>query len=427
MKFSRTTLDNGVRVIAAPMPGSPTVTVMVSVATGAFHEAPEEAGISHFLEHMCFKGTTKRPSARAITTELDSIGAAYNASTSYESTGFYAKAAVRHFDAIADIVSDIALNSTLPEGEIEKEKKVIMGEIDMYADDPQEKAHDTLRERMYRGQPASRDVLGTKETVGGVTRDALLAYRKRQYVAKNLVITIAGGVDEARMLGWAKAAFGGMPAEAGAPAHSTLDLDQAEPTFAFVDKDTDQTHLALGWRALPRTSADRYVAAIARSVLRGGMSSRLFIRLRDDMGSGYYVGCYHAAYPTFGRFVVTTGTTPGRVAEITGAILEEADRLKTELVPETELSKVKEFIRSHTLMSLEASDDIADYLADQELDGDPIRTPEEFDAIFASVTAEDVRRVARSIFDHRKLTLVAVGKGVNRPQVEAVVSKALGA
>ena len=173
MKHSKTTLPNGARIVTVPMKDNPTVTVMVTVGTGSYYEEPNEAGLSHFLEHMCFKGTVKRPSSRIITTELDSMGASYNAFTSVESTGYYAKAAACHFEKISDIVSDIYLNSTFPEGEISKEKGVVMGEIDMYADDPQDKVSDALHDHMYKGEPAQRSVLGTKETVGSISRDDL--------------------------------------------------------------------------------------------------------------------------------------------------------------------------------------------------------------------------------------------------------------
>ncbi|HVY55670.1 MAG TPA: pitrilysin family protein, partial [Thermodesulfobacteriota bacterium] len=226
MLFKKTILPNGVRVVTAPMKDNPTVTVMVSVNTGSFYELPDQAGLSHFLEHMCFKGTVKRPSARMITTELDSIGAVYNAYTSQEVTGYWAKADTRHFSRIADIVADIFKNSTFPEKEIEVEKGVVMGEIDMYKDDPQEKIGRAVAEHMFKGQPAERDILGTKESVQAITREALVAYRTSQYTAPNVVVTIAGGVNESDMLAWATESFSSLSSEKPRPEFLTMNKDQ---------------------------------------------------------------------------------------------------------------------------------------------------------------------------------------------------------
>lgn len=422
MKHTKTVLPNGVRVITVPMKDNPTVTVMVSVGTGAYYEEPKEAGLSHFLEHMCFKGTEKRPSAKAITTELDSLGAAYNAFTSFEVTGYYAKADARHFEAIADVVADIYKHSTFPEGEIAKEKGVVMGEIDMYADDPQEKIADVLREHMYKGQPAERSVLGTKETVGAITRDDLVRYHSLQYKANNTVLTIAGGIEEEAMLGFARRAFGDMPAGEVRPEFETVDRDQRASETVFIDKDTDQAHIILAWRMFDRSHPDRYAARVARAILVGGMSSRLFYRLRDEMGSGYYVHGAYDLYRSFGQFYVATGTTAQRVPEIVGAVIEEVERLKAEPVSKAELDKVKELIRSRIRMSLETSDNAADFFADQELRYGQIQSPAEVDAIISAIEAEDVQRVAGLAFDKRKLTVAAIGKGIDKEAVAEVIA-----
>jgi predicted Zn-dependent peptidase len=423
MVFKKTVLPNGVRIVTAPMPGNPTATVMISVGTGSFYEAPLQSGLSHFLEHMCFKGTTKRPSARMITTELDSIGALYNAFTSKDVTGYWAKADIKHFGKITDIVTDIFKNSIFPDKEIEKEKGVVMGEIDMYGDDPQEKIGEALLKHMYKGQPAEREVLGTKETVKAIDRDALVSYRKSQYTGPNVIVTVAGGVTEEDMLSWATENFSDLPKADPNPEFLTRDREQAGPETVFVDKDTDQSHIILAWRTFDRDNPDRYAARIAKNLLRSGMSSRLFIRLRDEMGSGYYVSASHSLHTSFGFFAISTGTTHDRVAEIVDAILAETDRLKTEPVPKDELEKVKEFMRAHRLMSLETSDDVAGYLAEQEAFERRILMPDEFDAIFSKVSAEDVMRVAKILFDPKKLAVAAIGKGIDKEGVIKAISR----
>lgn len=422
MKYTKTILPNGVRVITVPMESNPTVTVMVHVATGSFHETKEQSGISHFLEHMCFKGTEKRPSSRIISTELDSIGAAYNAFTDRDMTGYYAKADVKHFAKIADIVSDIFKHSILPEVEIEKEKGVVIGEIDMYADDPQEKIYDALMEHMFSGEPASRHVLGTKETVTNITRDALVSYRKSQYVASNIVVTIAGGVKEGDMVSWAKETFSDVSNGQPALELPTRSRAQKGPETVFVEKDTDQAHIIVAWRIFDTAHPDKYVGKIIRNLLRGGMSSRLFIKLRDELGSGYYVGAGQSTHKTFGYFSISTGTRHDRVSEIVGAILNEVDKLKKDLVPENELSKIKEFMRAHLRMGLETSDDVADFCAHQEVVDHKIKTPEDFDAIYSKITREDVQRVAQTMFDANKLTVAVIGKKIDTDSVRKILS-----
>jgi predicted Zn-dependent peptidase len=404
------------------MEGNPTVTVMVTVATGSFHEEPSEAGLSHFLEHMCFKGTTKRPTSIVISTELDSIGAVYNAFTSNEMTGYYAKADAKHFSKIGDIVADIYLNSIFPEGEIEKEKGVVLGEIDMYSDEPQEKIADALREHVYQGQPAERAILGTKETVKAITRADLVRYRDMQYVPQNTLVTIAGGVSESAALDFVRSVFGGMKLGNPRAEFKTSDRTQDGPETVFIDKDTDQAHLICAWRTFDRSRKERFAARITNGILRGGMSTRLFVKLRDEMGSGYYISSGHDTTRSFGQFHISTGTTAERVPEIASAILAETRRLQTEPVPQAELEKIQSLIRSRVRMSLETSDGVADFYADQEMFDNTIRTPEELDAILSSVTAEDVMRVSIEMFDPKKLTFAAIGKGIDRTAVSKAIS-----
>ena len=422
MQFKRTILPNGVRVVTVPMKDNPTVTVMIRVSTGSYNEEPHQSGISHFFEHMCFKGTAKRPTPRILSTELDSIGAGYNAFTTNEMTGYYAKADTKHFGKIADIVADIYMNSIFPEDEIEREKGVVLGEIDMYADDPQTKISDALAAYMYAGEPAGRHVLGTKETVKAITRADLLAYRASQYRGPNTIVTIAGGISEEAMLTWARESLGSIASEDAKPEIATREKAQAGPETFFIDKDTDQAHIVMSWRTFNRMSPDRFVANLIQGLLQAGMSSRLFIRLREEMGSGYYISAHNSMHLSYGRFVAATGTTAERAPEIIAAIIQEMDRLKTELVSVEELAKIREIIRAYTLMSLETSDNVADFFADQEILADKIRLPEEFDVIFSKITSEDIKRVANVLFDNKKLTVAVIGKGIDKEAVSKVSS-----
>lgn len=422
MKYKKTVLPNGVRVITVPMSDNPTVTFMMYVGTGALFEDAEKAGISHFLEHMCFKGTPTRPGPRRISEELDSIGAQSNAFTWLDRTCYYAKAEARHFKKIADVISDIYLNSIFPEDEMKKEKGVVLGEIDMYSDNPQAKVDDLLQELMYKGYPAERPTIGFKSTVSAITREDLVAYRDSQYKAENTIIVIAGGVPEAEMLDTASAIGARVPKGVVSPEKVTKDKVQERPELTVFKKDTDQAHIIVAFRSFDRFDPDVYIARMIRGILRSGMSSRLFVRLREEMGSGYYVSADHTPFRYYGQFSVSTGTEPKRVIEIVKAILDELNKLKNVLVGKEELEKVREIVRSGMKMGLEASDDIAGFYGDQEVAKGEVKTPEEIDAIYSAITAEDIQRVAQRIFTENRLNMSIVGPLERTPELEQALT-----
>ena len=409
MNFKRHILGNGVRVILVPMKDNPTVTVAMYACTGSLYETKEQAGISHFLEHMSFKGTKKRPSPRAISLELDSIGAVYNAYTWLEKTCYWAKAGAEHFEKISDVISDIYLNSVFPEDEIQKEKGVVLGEIDMYNDDPKSKVDDILMAHMYKDTPAERPTIGSKETVSAITREDLIKYRDSQYKAENTVIAISGGVSEKKMLDMAKKIGAKVKKGGVTPQFPTKDKEQKAPEMAIFTKDTDQAHIIVAFRSFDRFDKDVYIANGIANILRSGMSSRLFTRLREVMGSGYYVSASHMPFADFGSFYIATGTTPERVTEIVAAILEEVARMKNEPVKKDELKKVQEIVRSGLKMGLESSDDVMAFFADQEVAKKEIKTPEEYEKIISAITAKDIMRVAKRIFTNEKMNLAVVG------------------
>ena len=409
MQFKKHILPNGTRLVLAPMKDNQTVTFMMYAGTGSLYETRQEAGISHFLEHMSFKGTPTRPTPRAISLELDEIGAVYNAYTWLEKTCYHAKAGAENFEKIADIVSDIYTNSIFPDEELKKEKGVVLGEIDMYNDDPKSKVDDILMENMYKGTPAERPTIGFKDTVSAITREDVLKYRDSQYRAENTVIAIAGGVSEKKMFQVAKKIAAKLKSGKYSLQKETKDKKQTAPEIKIFTKETDQAHLIVAFRTFDRFDKDIYVAGSIANILQSGMSSRLFTRLREQMGSGYYVGAGHFAFNDFGCFSISTGTTPERVTEIVKAILEEVSKLKNEIVGEKELEKVREIVRSHLKMGLESSDDVAAYFGDQEVAKKEIKTPEEYEKIIQSITAKDIMRVAKRIFTNERMNLAIVG------------------
>jgi predicted Zn-dependent peptidase len=422
MHIIKKVLPNGVRIICAPMPGNPTATYMVMVRSGAFNEVAETSGISHFLEHMSFKGTTKRPSQKDMALFLDSIGASYNAWTGKEQTAYFAKADTRHFDAIADVISDIYLEPLLPEAEIEKERGVITGEIDMYEDEPQEKVWDALIRLMYGDkQPAGWETLGPKENVKRFTRDDFLMHRALHCKAENTIVVIAGGMDVDRAFSIAEASFSKLPSGA-IPERLSVIEEGIGGHVSFVERDIDQAHIAVGFRAIHKFNEDRYTVSIIRNILSGGMSSRLWQSLREERGSGYYLGANTVLHDTHGRFHLFTGTESARVPEIVGVLLNETKKLACERVSDAELKKVKDFITGRRAMSLETSDDVADFIGGQEIEYGVIHTPEEVMERIIAVTPEDILRVSQYIFAPGRAYVAIVGKNINEDAVRVTLA-----
>jgi len=308
MSFTKKKLKNGLRIITVPMSSSLTTTVLVLTQTGSKYENKRINGISHFLEHMCFKGTTRRPSAKIITTELDNLGARSNAFTGHEYTGYYAQAEPRHFSTMLDIVSDIFLNSTFPKTEIDKERGVIIGEIDMYEDTPQDLVGDLMTDLLYGDQPAGWKILGTKKNIKKMKRKDFIDYKRKNYVASSTIVVVAGKFNEKSVRKKIIHAFRGILATKKAGKKKIVEM-QTRPRSLVHFKETSQTHFILGLRGFsihdPRTSAAKVLAG----VLGAGMSSRLFQRVRDSMGAGYYVGAanyysnesHHEARQHWGR------------------------------------------------------------------------------------------------------------------------------
>lgn len=420
MHYNKITLSNGVRVITVPLKDNPTVSFAVYVRAGSLSESKAENGIAHFLEHMCFKGTHKRPTSNSISLELDSIGASYNASTSRECTVYYAKADAKHLDTIADVISDISLNSVFPEKEMEKEKGVVLGEISMYEDEPQEKVWEILHVLMYGDSPAGREILGTKETVQSFSQKKIKDFHTTHYIPENIVVAVSGKIDETKVVDMVTKVFS--PLSQGVRKESVLiDESQKEPALTILDKKTDQAHIVLAFRAFNRFDTDRYVLWVMRTLLRGGMSSRLFKKLREEMGAGYYVSAGYDLRDTHGSFTLSTGTDPKKVEEVLQALLHEVRRLKTERVGEEELKKVKDYIRGKRAMSFETSDDVADFYADQEVMCGEIKTQDDYEKILDKITADDILRVATRVFVDAGLNLAMVATGQDEKKIKALL------
>ena len=396
MRYIKKVFKNGLRVVTVPMKDNPTVTVLVLVEAGSKYETKEVNGISHFLEHMCFKGTVKRPKAIDISKELDAIGSQYNAFTAQEYTGYYAKSDAKHFKKIFDVVSDIYLNSTFPEAEMQKEKGVIIEEINMYEDLPMRHVQDLMMELLYGDQPAGWNIAGEKKNILNMKRDDFITYKKAHYLPKVTTIVVAGKITEKEVLKEVEKVFGKI--ENGKKSNKLKVIEkQTRPEILLNFKKTDQTHFVLGVRTYDLFSKKNATLSLLGGVLGGGMSSRLFQKLREEMGVGYYVRAYNDAYTDHGFFQVSAGVDNKRINEVLEAVLEECRKLKRELVSEEELNKVKECLIGNMKLSLESSDDIANFYGGQELLKKEIKNAEEKAKELRKVSAKEIKNLACEI------------------------------
>ena len=420
MNYKKTILENGLRLITVPMKYNPTVTVFVLVEAGSKYETKEINGLSHFLEHMCFKGTTNRPKVADLSRELDSIGSHYNAFTSQEYTGYYAKADYRHLDKVLDVVSDLYLNPLFPEAEIEKEKGVIIEEINMYEDLPQRKIWDIFGELLYGDQPAGWSVAGPKDNIKKMTRDDFVNYRNRFYVSQATTVVVAGNFDEGKTLADIGRIFANIK---NAPKGEKMKVReaQAKPEVMIFNKDTDQTHLVLGVRAYSLYDKKQRILDVLTGVLSGGMSSRLFQKLRDEMGVCYYVRANNESLTDHGVLALSAGVDSKRVKEVITVLLAELNKLKTELVGEEELNKVKQYLSGTMYLGLESSDSLAEFFGGQEIMNKEIKTADQVRLETETVTAEEIREVAKEIFVDKGLNLAIIGRFSDKADFETIL------
>ena len=409
MNYTKKKLSNGMRIITIPMKDNPTTTVLVLVETGSKYENKENNGISHFLEHMCFKGTSKRPSAFDITKELDTIGAQYNAFTSHECTGYYAKSDYKKIDTILDVVSDMYLNPIFPEKEIEKEKGVIIEEINMYSDLPQRIVEREFFKLLYGDCPAGRDIAGPKENIQKMKRTDFIDYRSKHYVASATTVVVAGKINEKEVIKKITNAFKDIGKWKKDEKEKVVE-HQKTPQVVVHYKDTDQTHIILGVRSFNTYNKYNPIIRVMDGVLSGGMSSRLFQKLRDEMGICYYVGSGNDTYTDHGIFSVAAGVDSKRVKEAITTILAEMNKLKTILIKHEELNKAKQHLIGNLHLGLESSDSQAMYLGGQEVLKKDLKKPEDIIKEINAVTALEIKFVAERIFKDGGLNLAIVGK-----------------
>ena len=417
MQYKIHTLANGLRIVFAPMPDTATATVVVMTGTGSRYESERENGLAHFLEHMFFKGTRKRPSARAISEELDGVGSVYNAFTSKERTAYYAKVSSQFLDTALDVISDVLLNSTLPEREITKERGAIIQEIDMYEDMPIHTVDNVFDALIYgKEHPLGRTILGPKENIRAFSRTDFSTYLKRNYVPANTVVCVAGAFNSSKVLSKIKKEFGRVK-KAEAPGLIHFTATQDAPRISIKEKATDQTQLMIGVPAYPYLHKDEYALSVLATILGGGMSSRLFMEVREKRGLAYSVHASVDKYPDTGSFVVQAGVEHGKLEKAVETILAEFRKIKRTPVSKAELEKAKSYMKGTMTLALEASDAVAQHASTSIIALGRVRPLEDVIKSIDKVTAGDIQRVAKDILQTNKLNLAIIGPHLQKEKL----------
>lgn len=401
-------LKNGVRIVSVYMPESLSQTTMILQRIGSNNESDEDAGVAHFLEHMCFKGTTKRPTALQITRDFDALGAQINAFTSNQYTGYYAKTAIIDFAESLDILSDIYHNSIFPEAELEKEKGVIVDEIKMYQDEPRSRADQLFDGLMFAGTPAGRPVIGSEETVRGMTRERLVAWHSKHYSPASAVVVVAGGIPHDQVFAEIEKHFNEAVPSEPIPVVKIAEENKINRIKVATDK-TAQLHILFGVRSFGAEHPDRIPASILATILGGTMSSRLFQKIREELGFGYYVFAAQASSEGYGDFYGGTGFDPKSIDIVLPAFIAEFQKIAIEPVSDLELTLAKKYRKSSLLMGLEDNEAVANYFGSAHLFSHELELPEDRAKKIDAVTKEDILRVAKALFQPERLRIVAVG------------------
>ncbi len=418
--FERELLSNGVRVLSAPLPHAQSVACFVMIAAGSRYERAGNRGIAHFAEHMFFKGTERRPTSRDLTTLIDGIGGEFNAFTSKEYTGYYVRCAGADRDIAFDVLVDMLRHSKFEPEEIEREKGVILEEMNMYQDTPRDHIGTVYETLMFGDNPLGWETLGTKETIKGASRETFLGYIDEWYTPDRLVVGVSGMIGDGldtmleRLLG----DLGGNGE--GGPDPASLDRSTG-PHVAVEHKDADQAHLILGVESYPLEHPDRYALQLLAAVLGAGMSSRLFLEVRERRGLAYYVHGMNHSYTDAGSLLAQAGVDLTRIDEAIGVIAEQFERMAEETVGSDELEKARSLIKGRFVLRTESPQGLIMYGLNREVLEGHVLEPDELLEKIDAVTAADVQRVAQDLIARDKLRLAVIGPFENRDEHFAAV------
>jgi len=403
-----TKLKSGLRVLTIPQKSTRTVTVLVLVGTGSKYEDRRTSGISHFLEHMFFKGTKKRPTPLDIAGPIENVGGYFNAFTSQDLTGYFVKVDVLHADLALEMVADIFQNSLMSSSEIQKEKGVVIEEINMRKDSPMTHVADLWDQFLYGDQPAGWDVAGTKKSVSGLSRKDLFSYMKSQYVAKNTLVCVAGNIVEEKTMRNIQKLFSQISTKDFKRRPEVIE-SQKQPEVLLEYRKTGQTQIALGSRGYTLSHKDRFAQEILAVILGSGMSSRLFMEIREKLGLAYYIRTVSELSPDTGYLTTFAGLKNENVEKALKVIMREYRKLAAKKVSLKELRNAKDRMKGQMALSLESSDSKAEFYGIQEILEHRFFTPEQVYGKIDKVKSSDIQRVAKDLFQGKNLNLVVLG------------------
>lgn len=402
----KTTLKNGVRIISEKIPGVRSVAIGIWVGTGSRHEKEGQEGISHFIEHLMFKGTRKR-SAVDIAEALDSVGGQLNAFTTKEYTCYYTKTLDEHFSLGLEVLADMFFNSTFTDKAIEKERGVIEEEIKMYEDTPDELIHDLFAQTAWPNHPLGKPILGTIDSLSNIQRADILEYIHETYLPTRLVVAIAGNLEHQDVQEKVAKYFGEMDFREAKEEISTPEDTEADTSN--INKDTGQVQICLGTKGLSMKDDRLFTLHIINNVLGGGLSSRLVQSIREERGLAYSVFSYHSAYCDTGLFTLYAGTSPAKYDEVIGLLVKELKKIAEEGITDKELSRAKEQIKGNLFLGLESVSSRMTRLGRNELCLNRVIPPAEIVERVFAVTLEDVQQLAQDLFKNQHYTLSTIG------------------
>ncbi|MDY7018811.1 MAG: pitrilysin family protein [Chloroflexota bacterium] len=419
--YNKTVFDNGLKVITSTMPHTRSVCLVILVGSGSCHENPEEAGISHFIEHLLFKGTQQRPTSKDISQDIEGVGGIINASTDKEVTVLWCKVAKDHFPIALDVLSDLLLNSRFNSKDIEQERNIIIEEINMNMDLPQRRVNMLIDELLWPEQPLGREIAGEKNTVTSITREQMLNYITRRYVSNNIVISVAGNLGHEEVISQIVPLFSSWAFKKALNGYSSDDKQTAK-RLRVEARECEQAHLCLATHGLSYSHPKRFVLDLLNIVLGGGMSSRLFMEIREHKGLAYDIHSYTDHFLESGSFVVYAGVNPEKLEIAVSAIVEELYKLKQEITLE-ELTRAKELCKGRLQLRLEDTQNMALWLGSQEMLQQRILNVDEVISIIDAIVIDELKEVAEEIITDDGLNLAVVGPVKNENNLLGILKQ----
>lgn len=417
---SRHVLKGGAKLLTATLPDRMSTALVVMLGVGSRFEDDRIGGASHFIEHLFFKGTRRRPTAKEIAEAIEGVGGVMNASTDKEVTVYWTRVPADRVDLAADVLFDIVSDSQFAPDDVERERMVILEELKMYLDQPQDYVHSLFERIMWPNHPLGRDIIGTMESVSSTSRDDLLTYLEGHYRLPNLVMAMSGAIEPDQALRLVESRLTLPEGPNGSGEYVAAPGPLTEPVVLLHKKDTEQAHICLGTRALSYLDPDRYALDLLNTILGEGMSSRLFLEIREQRGLAYDVHSFSSKHSDGGYFAVYMGVDPTKAEEAVNAVMAELRRIASELVPEEELTKAKEFTKGRLRLGLEGTNSLATWLCQQELLTGRVKTVEEVIQLFEAVSREELQRVARRVLSE-PVQLAVIGPfPSDRPFLSAI-------